>query len=127
MSDLDIQIDIVLDSEVIAISNVMNKLNHTVAFSSRKPESVQREMIERFHEINFNATVTWTEDAAGYSIPKIQLNSRVDGSVFDHDRMRYEVQSGMLNGDPGAIGANGTVVSPSKSTAGFWPKSEPKV
>jgi hypothetical protein len=117
--EVDSQVADLYDSEIIQISEVINRLNQTVVWSGRRLESAEREIKERFQHINLNVTVTWVMDAGGYSIPQITIVSRVDAIAFDHDRMRHEVQSGMLNGDPGAIHRDGHIIAPSKSVAGF--------
>lgn len=114
------QIDIVLESEIASIGRVVDVLNHSVAFTPRTPEDATREIIERFYAINFNVSVLWEMDAAGFSRPTIQINSRVDGKEFDHDQMRHEVQNDILGLDgPGAIGRDGKVISPAKSVGQF--------
>lgn len=84
-------------------------------------EGFRQEIIERFGIAGYVVHVVAKQDLDDPRLFgwEILLVDRVsDPGEFDHDRMRYEVQNDVVGiATPGAIGPNGLVIAPSKSTA----------
>jgi hypothetical protein len=101
---LDIQVDDLLDSEILAIEQVLLALARK-AGTHADLESHRREIIERFAEIGFVVDVqVWETNVEGCWIFRPVLTARIEGKAFDHERMAHEVQHDILGlGTPGTI------------------------
>jgi hypothetical protein len=101
MTEVTCDIDL-YESEMLQIAKMNQKLRRAIA-THRDLESFRREIIERFDEIGLIAHVALYEDTSGPEPiywPAITITGRHEARVFDHDRMRHEVQSN-LRGLPG--------------------------
>jgi hypothetical protein len=95
----------ILDSEVLALEKVLQALQGRTAVS-RRYEAFEREIHQRFNEVGFIVDVKWFEtNVPDHLIPEVTVTGRIDGpKEFDHDQMRHEVVSDILElGEGGVI------------------------
>lgn len=105
----------VYDSEIVQIEHVMETLKSRSA-GRRDYEAFDREIKERFAEIGLKISVNWHTAADEHGrkiedthIPEITIDGRLDGRVFDPDRMVHEVTSDLLGlGEGGVIDTSKT-------------------
>lgn len=111
-------INITLDSEILAIEQVLKKLNES-AWNPRDVDGFTREIIERFGLAGYNVAVTWNyTNFVSVYMPTITIVSRTEKNVFDHDKMSWEVQHNILGLETaGAVQPDGSVKSPIHQTA----------
>lgn len=117
MSDLNINIDL-YDHEVMQVGEVIAALN-AGTHRPRDYGAFEREIIERFQDIELTVQVTWFEtNVSGVLIPEITIVGRYKPIEFDHAQQAHEVQHDILGiSEPGVITRDGTIRTPSKSTA----------
>jgi hypothetical protein len=108
-----------LDSDILVIEDVLKRLEAGTT-KSRDLEGFRKEVIERFGLAGFVVRCdVYESNVPGMYVPEISiLDKTADATVFDHDRMTWEVQHDILGIDtPGALTPDGTIITPSKSVA----------
>ena len=108
-----------LDSDILVIEGVLKRI-HADTHHARDMEGFRKEVVERFGIAGFRVRCdVYTSNIPGVFVPEITIEDKTsDATVFDHDRMTWEVQQDILGiSTPGAITPNGTIITPSKSTS----------
>jgi hypothetical protein len=88
------------DSEVVAAGRVLQRLQQTAQERRRDPEGLVREIEERFQEIGLVVSVLLKPvpvDGMLITVPDVSIVGRCEAHAFDHERMRHEVRSGLLD------------------------------
>lgn len=103
----------VYDSDIEQIEAVRDVLRARSA-GRRDYEEFDREIKDRYAEIGFAVTVNWHTAAGpdgrqveGTLIPVVTLDGRLDGRIFDPDRMVHEVTNDLLKLGEGGVIATG--------------------
>lgn len=93
----------VMDSELLRIEQVVNKLNERQWTQGVNLEAFRKEIIERFGEIGFRVGVeVWSTDQEGLYAFDIVISDRLEGE-FDPDRMVSEVTNDILGLGTGGV------------------------
>lgn len=98
----------VLDSELVQIEQVINKLNEAQWKSGVYLEGWRKEAIERFADIGFKVdVVVFSTDQEGLYAFDLVIQDRLAGE-FDPDKMVHEVTNDLLGlGEGGVIKTKG--------------------
>lgn len=99
----------VMDSELLVIEKVLEKINERQGKGGVNLEAFRKEIIERFAAIGFRVEVkVYTTDQEGLYWFEIELADRLAGQ-FDPDRQVHDVTHDILElGDSGVINTKQT-------------------
>jgi len=114
---VNVDIQNVLDSEVLDIERALVEIERFRTRSSF--EEFERIAVQEMAKVNMRAHVLWDVADAQRPSPVITITGRInETSGFDHERMTWEVQRDVLGiSEPGAMQPDGSLVSPSQTTA----------
>lgn len=96
----------ILDSEVLAIEKVMERIHERAKSSDLgSANDFAREIRERFAEVGFVVKVSWYYTSVqDVVMPEVTIVGRTDSKPFDRDQMVHEVTNDILElGEGGVI------------------------
>lgn len=107
------------DSEILGVERVINDLKARADGGIDIDEFVSMAKERLLSEVGLVVEVEIYEtNFQGVFEPHIVVQRRVEQGEFDHDRMKYEVRSDILEtGDGGLIGPGGRSISAPKSVS----------